>query len=317
MFLFKLWLIDINYQTILSFVIGVLIGCYLLVLIYAIFLLLSLRNVKYIKVNPTDTLTEAEAKEMIEKAVKDYKDKTKRGKNSKSNHFKVLCYDLVYGIASSFFPKSKYPLAEISLSEGIELLGYVQQRMDEILNKRIFRPFKRLRISSIISISLGTKKVVDKKAFQITKSASKHVSRVTKAISVINPLNLARKIFVSSTLSKVTDRLYVIALTIVGEEAFKIYSKAVLKEEVNIESNVDQLAAELDNEIIEAKKDSDSGLIDKDDEVEIENKKFLSFGIKRNDKKEIKELKYDFNKKFLEFKKVEEISDVQEKEEIN
>lgn len=315
MMLFKiLWVIEINYQTVLSFVIGILVGAYLLLLIYAILALMSLRNVKYFKVNPTDTLTEVEAKEMIDRAVRDFKDKTKRGKNSKGVHFKNLCYDLVYGIAKSFFPNSKYPLAEISISEGVELLGYVETRMDEILAKRTLKPFKKMKISTIIDLSKSTKKVVDNKAFRATKIAYKESKKIGAIVSVINPLNLARKIFVSSTLSKVTDKLYMISLSIVGEEAFKIYSKAVLKEELSIDSNVEELASEIDNEIINAKENIEDEEIK---ELKTNNRRFMTKSLVLNESNEKRNLNLNLNVKFMEIKQLECDLDVQEKEKTN
>ena len=303
MYLFKvLWVIEINYQTILSFVIGIITGFILLMLIYAIIVLNSLRDVKITKVNPTDTLTEKEAKEMIEQAIIDFKDKTKRGKKSKSAHFRVLCQDLVYGIASRFFPKSKYPLAEISISEAIKLLGYIQARLDEILDRKGLRILKKFKISTIIDVSVNTKKVIDKKAFKVTKKLAKSTSIVTKTLSVINPVNLFRKVVVETTMSRVMNKLYMIALSVVGEEAFKIYSKAVLKEELQIESNVDELVESLHEDFEDAKLEAAGELnLNKDDEC----KKFRTNNLVFNSNGKKREFNYDSNQKFLE-KKVEE-----------
>ena len=315
MFLFKvLWIIEINYQTILSFVLGIVTGFILLLLIYGIIVLNSLRDVKFTKVDPTDTLTEQEAKQMIEQAIIDFKDKTKRGSKSKSAHFKVLCQDLVYGIASRFFPKSKYPLAEISVSEAIKLLGYIQARLDEILDRKGVRLLKRFRISTIIDISLNTKKVTENKAFKVTKRMAKTTGVVTKVLSVINPINLFRKVVVETTLSKVTNKLYMIALSIVGEEAFKIYSKAVLKEELQIESNVDELIESLNEDFNDAKLEAAGEVSpEKDDD----KAKFRTSNLVMSSSESKRELNYDSNQKFLEIKKDEDKEDVQEKEKAN
>ena len=304
MYLFKvLWVIEINYQTILSFVIGIITGFILLMLIYAIIVLNSLRDVKVTKIDPTDTLTEREAKEMIEQAILDFKDKTKRGKKTKGEHFKVLCSDLVYGIASRFFPKSKYPLAEISISEAILLLEYIQKRLDEILDRKGVRILKKFKISTIIDISMNTKKVTEAKAFKVTKRAAKVTGAVTKVINVINPVNLFRKLVVETTLSKVTNKLYMISLSIVGEEAFKIYSKAVLKEELEIDSNVDELVDSLKEDFEDAKIEASGELnLDKKDE----NRKFKTLNLVMNSNKENRVLQYDQTQKFRELKKVEE-----------
>ncbi len=304
MYLFKvLWVIEINYQTILSFVIGIITGFILLMLIYAIIVLNSLRDVKVTKIDPTDTLTEKEAKEMIEQAIIDFKDKTKRGKKSKGEHFKALCQDLVYGIASRFFPKSKYPLAEISIGEAILLLEYIQKRLNEILERKGVRILKKFKISTIIDISMNTKKVTEAKAFKVTKRAAKVTGVVTKVINVINPVNLFRKLVVETTLSKVTNKLYMISLSIVGEEAFKIYSKAVLKEELEIDSNVDELLDSLNDDFNDAKVEASGELnLDKKDE----NRKFKTLNLVMNSNKEKRVLQFDQNQKFRELKKVEE-----------
>jgi hypothetical protein len=304
MYLFKvLWVIEINYQTILSFILGIFIGFILLLLIYAILVLKSVRDVKLIKVNPTDTMTEQEAKALIEQAIIDFKDKTKRGKNSKGTHFRILVQDLVYGIAASFFPKSKYPLAEISISEAILLLQYIQKRLDEILDRKGVRILKKFKISTIIDISMNTKKVTEAKAFKVTKRAAKVTGVVTKVINVINPVNLFRKLVVETTLSKVTNKLYMISLSIVGEEAFKIYSKAVLKEELQIDSNVDELVDSLKEDFEDAKVEASGELnLDKKDE----NRKFKTMNLVMNSNNETRKLEYDQTQKFRELKKVEE-----------
>ncbi len=305
MYLFKIfWIIEINYQTILSFVLGIILGFILLLLIYAIIVLNSLRDVKITKVDPTDTLTEQEAKAMIDQAIIDFKDKTKRGKKTKGAHFRVLCQDLVYGIASSFFPKSKYPLAEISISEAIKLLEYIQARLNDILDRKGVRLLKRFKISTIIDISMNTKKISENKAFKVTKKMAKTTGVVTKVINVINPVNLFRKLVVETTLSKVTNKLYMISLSIVGEEAFKIYSKAVLKEELQIESNVDELMDELKDDFEDAKAEAEGNFV----ETKYDNKKakFKTNNLVLNDSDKKREINYDSNQKFLELKKDEE-----------
>ncbi len=316
MYLFKvLWVIEINYQTILSFILGIFIGFILLLLIYAILVLKSVRDVKLIKVNPTDTMTEQEAKALIEQAIIDFKDKTKRGKNSKGTHFRILVQDLVYGIAASFFPKSKYPLAEISVSEAILLLDYIQKRINEILDRKVLRMFKKFKISDIIGFSLSTKKVHDAKAFQVTKKMAKTTSVITKVLGVINPINLFRKYVVSNTLSKAVDKIYIISLSIVGEEAFKIYSKAVLKEPLEIESNVDEIYESMKDDFSESEIEANDEFAEKE-KKEVKGK-FRTNNLVLENKESNRLILLDQNQKFLELKKAEELEDVQEKEETN
>ena len=150
---------------------------------------------------------------------------------------------------------------------------------------------------------MNTKKVTEAKAFKVTKRAAKVTGAVTKVINVINPVNLFRKLVVETTLSKVTNKLYMISLSIVGEEAFKIYSKAVLKEELEIDSNVDELLDSLNDDFNDAKVEASGELnLDKKDE----NRKFKTLNLVMNSNKEKRVLQFDQNQKFRELKKVEE-----------
>ena len=94
-----------------------------------------------------------------------------------------------------------------------------------------------------------------------------------------------------------------ISLSIVGEEAFKIYSKAVLKEELEIDSNVDELLDSLNDDFNDAKIEASGELnLDKKDE----NRKFKTLNLVMNSNKEKRVLQFDQNQKFRELKKVEE-----------
>ena len=95
-----------------------------------------------------------------------------------------------------------------------------------------------------------------------------------------------------------------ISLSIVGEEAFKIYSKAVLKEELHIESNVDELMDELKDDFEDAKAEAEGNFV----ETKYDNKKakFKTNNLVLNDSDKKREINYDSNQKFLELKKDEE-----------
>ena len=172
------------------------------------------------------------------------------------------------------------------------------------MDRKGVRLLKKFKISTIIDISMNTKKISENKAFKVTKKMAKTTGAVTKVINVINPVNLFRKLVVETTLSKVTNKLYMISLSIVGEEAFKIYSKAVLKEELQIESNVDELMDELKDDFEDAKAEAEGNFV----ETKYDNKKakFKTNNLVLNDSDKKREINYDSNQKFLELKKDEE-----------
>ena len=241
MVLFKiLWIIDVNYHTVLSFLLGIVIGAVLLFLIYLLLVVLSLRDKKFFVKTDNDTLTEAKAKEMIIEAQKAFKDKELRGKDPKFTHFRHIVADLTYGIASSFFPNSKYPLLELSVDESIELLGYVRTRIDEILNRRVLRVLRRPKLSTIFNLSQSTATAMNTKAFKISQNAVKKITTIGKIWGYVNPAGIIKKPFTKGK-DIILDKVYLACITIVGEEAFKIYSKSVLKEEVTIETGLEEM----------------------------------------------------------------------------
>ncbi len=253
----KVWIFELDFKTVLSFIIGILLGMVLICLIYALLVVLSLRDKKYsVKVNP-DNLSEKQAKNMIVTAQDSFKDRNLRGKMTRTQHFRRLSTDLVYGIASSFYPDSKYPLLEITIDEAIDLIGYVQIRLSDILDKKAIRLVKKFKVSDIVSISLNTKNVVDSKAFKVTKNVSVKASKIKKAIDIINPINWFKRLVVDNAIKIITNKLYLVSLGIIGEEAYKIYSKSVIRN-ASIDSNVDELIDSIDDELKEIGFDNQS-----------------------------------------------------------
>ena len=253
MFLLKLWIFEISFSTILSFLFGILFGIALIGLIYAIIVVASIGDKKYFLKTEDDSLTEAEAKDLIYEAQRAYKDKKLRGKTGRVAHCYSLSKDLAYGIASRFYPKSKYPLLEITVDEAILLLGYIEKRLDEILGKRGIRLIRKMKISFIADVSRKTSSVVNSRAFNVGVDVTKSVGKVHKILSIINPVNWGKRLAFDTVMPKILDKLCLVVITVVGEETFKIYSKKVLNKEVNIETNIDEITSAIDNDFIDFK----------------------------------------------------------------
>ena len=292
--LVKIWIFELDFRTVLSFIIGLFFGMILLGLIYALLVVISLRDKKYrVEVNP-ENLRQEEAIEMVRKAQEAFKDRELRGKLTKTQYFRRLTIDLVYGIAASFYPNSKYPLLEITVDEAIELIGYVQYRLDDMLNKKILRLFKKLRISSIVAMSLSTQSVLDNKAFQVTKNVTVKASKFKKAVDTVNPLKWFKRIFVDTSIDRVINKIFLVTLGIIGEEAYKIYSKSVLKEEETIDTNVEELADSIESDLKEAMEDD-----------EVEKIRFKTRVLNPNKLELNYESNYDMNYRFKEKMAVE------------
>lgn len=274
-FNFKIWIFNINFETIMSFIIGIFFGIALLCLVYAILVVASLGDKKFIVKTDDDSLTEQEVKDLILEAERCFKDKKLRGKNSRVNHCFKISKDLAYGIAARFYPNSKYPLLELTVDEVISLLGYIQVRIDDLLDRRGLRLLKKLKVSFIKDISTKTTSVLNSKAFNITKDVSKGVGIVKKVLNIVNPVNWVRKTIIDGSLTIILNKLCLVIIAVVGEETYKIYSKKVLNKEPEIESNIDEIINSIGSEI--------KG----NNELEISNNKFLShyLPINKNNKK--------------------------------
>lgn len=289
-FLVKIWIFELDFSTVLSFIIGLFFGMILLGLIYALLVVISIRDKKYkVVVNPNN-LRQEEAIAMVKKAQDSFNDRELRGNLKKGEYFRRLTTDLVYGIASSFYPDSKYPLLEITIDESIELIGYVQYRFDEILKKGPIKLLKKFKLSTIFSVSLNTQTVVENKAFKATANVVEKASKVKKVLDTINPLKWFKRLIVDNAIRIITNKLYLALLGIIGEEAYKIYSKSVLNVEETIDTNVNDITDSIALDIKEAMDE-----IDNNSEIKFKTKSF-----KLNDNKINYQSNYDLNYKFME-----------------
>ena len=242
----------IDFSTILIFIIGILVGAMLICLAYALFVVATLRDKKFQTKIQANDLSAKEAEEMIKIAQEAFKSKDLRGEASKVEHFKNVSYDLVYGIASRFYPNSKRPLFELSIDEGIELIGYVQKRLDEILSNRVLKVFRRYSFSHIMGLTKATTAVVDSKAFEVTKTVSKGYNIGRKIVkSVLDPTWLVRKFTTDIAVSIIMKKLYLATIAIIGEEAYKIYSKSYKNSYEEIDSGVDSIMESINTELKE------------------------------------------------------------------
>lgn len=252
LFLFKIWIFEIDFTTILSFLLGIFLGAIIVCMTYAFFVLASLRNKKFLIKTDEDTLTTTEVKSMILESQRCFKDKDLRGELSRVAHCKNLCTSLVYGIATRFYPTSKHPLLELSIDEAMMLTIYIEKRVEDLLNRKAIRLLKGIKISSIVEFTKMTNKVVDSKAFKFTKEVNSTLNTIKKIVNVVNPAWWFKKLVFDKTINVITNKLCLVVIAIVGEETYKIYSKTVFNEEVTIESNVDAILTSIDKDLIDA-----------------------------------------------------------------
>ena len=280
--LFKLGIFEIDFTAVMSFLVGIVLGAVAICMLYALFVIGSLRNKKFLIKTDKDDLTTTEVKQMIIECQSTFKDSALRGDLSRVNHCKNLCFSLAYGIAARFYPKSKHPLLELSIDEAMMLTVYIENRIDDILNRKGIRLLKKLKISSIVEFTQKTNKVMDSKAFKITKEVNNTLNAVKKIINVVNPAWWFRKLIIDNTINVITNKMCLVVIAVVGEETYKIYSKTVFNKDVDFESNVDEILTSITDDINTASNDMKKEVAD-NEPLSLENeprvtKRFKSRG---------------------------------------
>ena len=305
--LIQIWIFKIDFTTVISFIIGAIMGIIILMLVYALLVVSSMRSKDFIAKTQKDDLTTEEVKDMVKRAQDSYKDKALRATTPRFNHCVNLSKDLAYGIASRYYPNSKNPLLELSVNELTILMGYITQRVDEILNRKAIRILRQTKLITIVNISTKAKEIEQSEVFKTGVKVSKVANKIKNVVSIINPLNWGRKLIVDKIINMILDKICVVIISIVGEETYKIYSKKVFNKDVEIDTDTEKEIADLSETIKEAALDMDDEIVHTN-----ENKKRLKSKIVKFEKVDYSYETFDVNVPLK--RKVEVIN---EKEENN
>jgi len=237
--------IVIDLSTLISFLIGVSFGFFLLLLIYLYAVLISLnKGLKLRKADETD-IDEEEIKWLIQDGQAQFKNKELRNDVGYAKHLQNITAELTVDIAKKFYPKSKYPYLELTVDETLNLAHYITDRVEDLLQGKILRMTRGLTLAKIYELN-ETKTKVDNNKF--VKAARKY-SKVTKAavavLNAVNPVYWFRKLTKETALNIIVVRIGLSIIAITGEETYKIYSKKVFNVEKTIETGVDDIYEDL------------------------------------------------------------------------
>ena len=249
--LFKFCGFDFDIASLISFIIGIVAGCALLALIYAILVVSSLKSKKYIVKGNVVDVTDEMILEIVNNAKKAFSDKKIKGAKSTIGHCWTVCSNMVLEIATKFFPKSKHPAAELTVDEILQLCVYVSNRVNEIIDRPALRLVKGLKLSTILSLGDAKKFIDDSPLMKLTKKYKiKQVfGKIFGFLNILNPVYWIRRLSLNTTLDFAVSKLCLTIIGIVGEETYKIYSKRVFDEERTIDTEVDKLVNSLETDL--------------------------------------------------------------------
>lgn len=219
----------ISMRDVTNFLLGMLTGFILLALLITFIVTTGSKKKQKRRIKSVLPLEDTEIYEMIETKQNQLLETVKL---TDSAYFRVsldLSYELAEDIARYYYPKSKYPMYEISIEELLELNHYITKRIEKLVNGRFLKHFKGYKISTIIDI-LNKKKALDNsklmklnRKYKISK-----IFTVGKAVlNYANPIYWFRKLAIKPSTVLVTKEVCKYIIAIVGEETNNVYSKSV------------------------------------------------------------------------------------------
>ena len=244
---------DISFGGFINFFLGMASGAIAFTAIFIYFLIRGKNiNIEDIK-RPTVDVDEEELKFIIIEKRKAFKKNKKLGNQSIAKLTFEMSYELVDEIATYFFPDSKYPTLELSVTELLDLNHYITDRIRDILEKPVLKNTMNMQVTSIVKMYDKKKMIQQNKVF---RAAQKYkVDKIVKyggaAINIVNPVYWFRKLVINTSIDVMTKKVCLVIIGIVGEETTKVYSKKVFDKPVEIDMVNQEVEAIIEGGIIE------------------------------------------------------------------
>ena len=244
--------IELNLGTLISFLIGIGFGFVLLSLFYVYAVVKSInKGMKLRHADETD-IDEEEIKWLIDDAKKQFKNKALRNEVGFYKHLSHVLSELSTDIAKKFYPMSKYPYLELTVDESLQLSHYITDRLDEILKGKILGMVRGITLTQFMEMNNVKTRVESSKVVKQTKKVAKIASSALMVLNAVNPVYWFRKLTKETAVNIVLVRIAMTVIAITGEETYKIYSKKVFDVEKTIDTGVDSLYAQLNEDLKDA-----------------------------------------------------------------
>ncbi len=244
--------IVIDFSMLISFLIGVSFGFFLLLLIYLYAVLKSLnKGLKLRKADETD-IDEEEIKWLIEDGQTQFKDKDLRNSVGYAKHLQHITTELTIDIAKKFYPKSKYPYLELTVDESLNLAHYITDRIEDLLKGKILRMTRGLTLAKIYELNETKTKIDNNKFVKAARKYSKVTKTAVAVLNAVNPVYWVRKLTKETALNIIMVRIGLAIIAITGEETYKIYSKKVFNMDKTLDVGVDDIYEDLKKDFEDA-----------------------------------------------------------------
>jgi len=102
---------------------------------------------------------------------KEFKRNMKLGNEGLAKKTFDLSYELVEEISEFFFPESKYPMLELSVNEILNLIHYITNRVDELLDRPVIKNTKNMQVIKFMQMYDKKKQVEESKLYRAAQKA--------------------------------------------------------------------------------------------------------------------------------------------------
>ena len=161
--------------------------------------------------------------------------------------------ELAIDIAKKFYPKSKYPYLELTLDETMKLNHYITNRLEEVLEGRIFALVRGWTLAKLVEINDTKTRIEQTKIVKTAKKYSKVTSAAIQVVNAVNPVYWIRKFTKETIINVIMVRIGLALIAITGEETYRIYSKKVFNIDVDLDTGIDRIYDELQKDLKEEK----------------------------------------------------------------
>ncbi|MCH5172153.1 MAG: hypothetical protein J1F31_04950 [Erysipelotrichales bacterium] len=224
--------LKINFSTVIALFLGIILGMIILFLIYTLTSLNSIKKRRIIVSKELENITDEDIKNLINISKEQFNIKRKQNKGVTFDDFRVIVVNLINQIAYRFYPKSKHPIAELTIDELILLDRYLINRIDSFTSKKGLRLIKKVKISTIIEIINTKNSVENTKTFKTIKKGKldKVATTIWTIGHILNPVTWINKLIINPTIKMLFNKICIVVISIVGQETYHIYSKKIFTE---------------------------------------------------------------------------------------
>lgn len=234
MFLLKIGIFKIDYTLLIIFFIGILIGLLIFGVVFLILRLSNRKNKSYTIFSKLE-IDESNTQALIDKALEEFNERNDKHDTPIFSICYDVCKKLLMDMAKLYFPKSKYPLLELSIDEAKEMLNSVSQKVDyEIENYHVVGSdaFLTNKVNNM-AINFVKKKTIGEVMTMVSKPQDDDSPLKKKDNAILSVFKRSFNSMKTAILNKGLNTFEILpnlsrkVICIVGEEAKKAFSKKI------------------------------------------------------------------------------------------